>query len=136
VSSAQYRILSPAGSSREDGRADVQTGDGSLVLAPEGQSVLRIPFGQIASVTEPAPYTILLRLADGSGIELLGHIKITWPCAGVVMISNQVNPTYKVLCHEKGADYVIDKSNDYEMIPNLIATFSGCSGSTTQSLSH
>jgi two-component system response regulator DevR len=77
-----------------------------------------------------------IHLPDGSGIELLGHIKITWPCVGVVMISNQVNPTYKVLCHEKGADYVIDKSNDYEMIPNLIATFSGCSGSTTQSLSH
>jgi hypothetical protein len=70
VSAAQYRILSPEGHSREDGRADVQAGDGSLVLAPDGESVLRIPFGQIASVTEPAPYTILLGLADGGAIEL------------------------------------------------------------------
>ncbi|WP_414648335.1 response regulator [Dinghuibacter sp.] len=95
--------------------------------------------GEAVAVLETRIVDVVLldiHLPDGSGIELLGHIKIAWPCAGVVMISNQINPTYVVLCREKGADYVIDKSNDYEMIPNLIATFSGCSGSTTQSLSH
>jgi hypothetical protein len=70
VSTAQYRIVAPDGRSREDGRADVQTADGSLVLAPDGRSVLRIPFGHIASVTEPEPYTVLLGLADGGTIEL------------------------------------------------------------------
>jgi hypothetical protein len=70
VSTAQYRILAPDGRSREDGRADVQAGDGSLVLAPAGQGVLRIPFGHIASVTEPEPYTVRVGLADGGAIEL------------------------------------------------------------------
>ena len=70
MSTAQYRILFPDGRSREDGRADVQAGDGSLVLAPDGRSVLRIPFGHITSVTEPEPYTVLLGLAGGGAIEL------------------------------------------------------------------
>lgn len=96
-------------------------------------------FSEAVTILETRSVDVVLldiHLPDGNGIDLLGHIKIAWPCIGIVMISNQINPTYVVLCREKGADYVIDKSNDYEMIPNLIATFSGCSGSTTQSLSH
>jgi DNA-binding NarL/FixJ family response regulator len=68
-----------------------------------------------------------IHLPDRSGIDLLGFIRSNHPRMGVIMISNQINETYKVLCLEKGADYVIDKSNDFEMIPNLIASFSGCS---------
>jgi CheY-like chemotaxis protein len=68
-----------------------------------------------------------IHLPDKSGIDLLDFIKDRHPGVRVIMISNQVNPTYKVLCREKGADFVIDKSNDYEMIPNLIASLSGCS---------
>ena len=68
-----------------------------------------------------------IHLPDRSGIDLLGFIRSSHPRMGVIMISNQINETYKVLCLEKGADYVIDKSNDFEMIPNLIASFSGCS---------
>ncbi|TDX01970.1 response regulator [Dinghuibacter silviterrae] len=68
-----------------------------------------------------------IHLPDRSGIDLLDYIKDRYPAVRVIMISNQVNPTYKVLCQEKGADFVIDKSNDYEMIPNLIASLSGCS---------
>jgi hypothetical protein len=67
---AQYRILSPDGGKREDGEADVQAGDGALVLAPPGESVLRIPFGQISAVTEPEPFTVRITLAGGDVIEL------------------------------------------------------------------
>ncbi len=70
MSSAQYRILSPDGEKREDGEADVQAGDGALVLAPPGESVLRIPFGQISAVTEPEPFTVRITLAGGDVIEL------------------------------------------------------------------
>jgi hypothetical protein len=70
MSAAQYRILSPAGAGREDGSADVEVTGGALVLAPSGSAVLRVPFGQIASVTEPQPFTVLVTLADGNAIEL------------------------------------------------------------------
>jgi hypothetical protein len=55
---------------REDGEAEVEVRDGRLVLAAEGASVLPIPFGQIAAVTEPEPFTVRLTLAGGDVIEL------------------------------------------------------------------
>ena len=70
MSTAQYRILSPANEKREDGQADVGIADGALVLAPSGESVLRVPFGHIASVTEPEPFTVRITLADGTAVEL------------------------------------------------------------------
>jgi hypothetical protein len=70
VSSAVYRILSPAGEQREDGSADVKVADGALVLAPTVGAVLRVPFGQIVSVSEPEPFTVRVTLADGNAIDL------------------------------------------------------------------
>jgi hypothetical protein len=70
VSAAQYRILAPDGEQREDGGADVDVADGALVLAPSAGGVLRIPFGQIASVTEPEPFTVRITLSDGNLVDL------------------------------------------------------------------
>jgi DNA-binding NarL/FixJ family response regulator len=77
-----------------------------------------------------------IHLPDKSGIDLLSFIKDKYPCVKVIMISNQNNATYKSLCQKLGADYFIDKSNDFEMIPSLIASLPRCSGSATESLSH
>ena len=70
MSRAHYRILSANGEKREDGEAEVEVRDGLLVLAPDGASVLPIPFGQIGTVTEPEPFTVRLTLAGGDVIEL------------------------------------------------------------------
>src|SRR5690348_12132767 len=70
MSRAHYRILSANGEKREDGEAEVAVRDGLLVLAPDGASVLPIPFGQIGTVTEPEPFTVRLTLAGGDVIEL------------------------------------------------------------------
>jgi hypothetical protein len=70
MSRARYRILAANGELREDGEAEAEVRDGILVLAPDGASVLPIPFGQIAAVTEPEPFTVRLTLAGGDVIEL------------------------------------------------------------------
>jgi hypothetical protein len=70
LSAGRYRILSPAGEQREVGDADVETGNGALVLSPSAGGTLRLPFGQISSVTEPEPFTVRLDLAGGDVIEL------------------------------------------------------------------
>lgn len=70
MSAAQYRILSPDGGERAAGAADVQVTGGALVVAPSGDAPLRVPFGQIAAVSEPQPYVVLVTLADGNAIEL------------------------------------------------------------------
>jgi hypothetical protein len=70
MSTAQYRIIDPAGRKREDGQADVEVAGGALVLAPSAGGVLRVPFGHISSVAEPEPFTVRITLADGNVIEL------------------------------------------------------------------
>jgi hypothetical protein len=70
VSAAEYRILAPDGGPREAGRADVEVASGALMLAPDGSSVMRIPFGSISSVTEPEPYLVRITLAGGDVLEL------------------------------------------------------------------
>jgi hypothetical protein len=70
MSATQYRILDPVGAEREDGQADVEVVGGALVLAPSAGGVLRVPFGQISSVTEPEPFTVRITLADGNAVEL------------------------------------------------------------------
>jgi CheY-like chemotaxis protein len=71
-----------------------------------------------------------IHLPDRSGIELLDFIKSFYPIIRVIMISNQNNPHYQILCLDKGADYFIDKSNDFEMLPHLISSFQGCGEAT------
>ena len=70
MSSAQYRIVSPAGDELESGSGDVAIADGALTLTPSAGTVLRVPFAHIASVTEPAPFTVRVALADGNAVEL------------------------------------------------------------------
>jgi hypothetical protein len=70
VSSAQYRLFASGGAEVEAGSGDVTVADGVLTLQPASGAALRVPSGRIASVTEPAPYTLLIMLADGSGFEL------------------------------------------------------------------
>lgn len=70
MSSAQYRIVSPAGAELENGTGDATVADGALTLTPSAGTTLRIPFAHIASVTEPAPFTVRVTLADGNAVEL------------------------------------------------------------------
>ncbi|HEX5298678.1 MAG TPA: hypothetical protein VFW50_16975 [Streptosporangiaceae bacterium] len=70
MSRARYRILAANGEKLQDGEAEVEVRDGILVLAPDGASVLPIPFVRIETVTEPEPFTVRLTLAGGDVIEL------------------------------------------------------------------
>ncbi|HEV2375580.1 MAG TPA: hypothetical protein VGS19_25885 [Streptosporangiaceae bacterium] len=70
MSTAQYRILAPAGEERENGSGDIDVVQGALVLTPSTGAALRVPFGQIASVTEPEQFTVRVTLADGNAVEL------------------------------------------------------------------
>jgi DNA-binding NarL/FixJ family response regulator len=89
--------------------------------------------GAVTTLGHKRPDIVLLdiHLPDRSGIELLDFIKSYHPSVRVIMISNQNNPHYRILCLEKGADYFIDKSNDFELLPGLIASFRGCSETAT-----
>ena len=70
VAATHYRLLTPTGEATEEGTADAKVADGTFVLTPDGGEVLRVPFGQIASVAEAEQFTLRVALAQGTVVEL------------------------------------------------------------------
>jgi CheY-like chemotaxis protein len=61
-----------------------------------------------------------IHLPGRNGIELLKVIKnLKKPCC-VVMVTNQADEYYRNLCRKLGAEYFLDKTNDFSAIPALI----------------
>ena len=77
---------------------------------------------QLINQTNPSILLLDINLPDKSGIEILRISKEKNPAAKVIMITNQANEYYKKLCVSLGADYFIDKSKEFEKIPDIIAT--------------
>lgn len=77
MSSAWYRLLAAGGAELEAGNGEVTMADGVLEIQPAAGQPLRVPSGRIASVAEPAPFAVLVTLADGTGLELsrLGRMR-------------------------------------------------------------
>lgn len=70
------------------------------------------------------PDVVLLdiNLPDTNGIELLRHLKKTDPTITVIMFSNRGNDYYRDLCQKIGADFFVDKSRGFELLPGIISS--------------
>ena len=55
-----------------------------------------------------------------SGITLLTRIKRIYPEMHIVMLTNMAIPQYRSVCMALGADYFLDKSHDFELIPETL----------------
>ena len=80
--------------------------------------------GAVQALTHTNPHIVILdlNLPDKSGIDVLRFIRERKIKARVIMITNHATPVYKKLCIELGANYFLDKSNDFDMIPSVIET--------------
>ncbi len=76
-------------------------------------------------LAEETPDFILLdiNLPGKNGIELLKLIRKNNPGCQVIMITNHADDYYRQQCHELGAKYFLDKSNDFSMVPGIINRF-------------
>jgi len=72
--------------------------------------------------TEMHPRIIFLdiNLPDGLGIDLLKGLKNSQPYIWVIMLTNSSNEFYKRKCTELGADFFLDKTQDFPLIAELI----------------
>lgn len=61
-----------------------------------------------------------INLPGKSGIHFLKHIKSHDNNCRVIMISNHADEYYRDQCKELGADYFLDKSNDFAKVPTII----------------
>jgi hypothetical protein len=70
MASAEYRIIAPEGNEIESGTAEATVAGGALDIQPGDAATMHIPFGRVASISEPQPYTVAVTLDDGHVIEL------------------------------------------------------------------
>jgi DNA-binding NarL/FixJ family response regulator len=77
----------------------------------------------ILQSNEPGIILLDINLPDRSGIDLLRYIKQHHASAIVIMCSNQSSLFYRNLCARIGAAYFIDKSTEFETIPEVITRF-------------
>ncbi|MEP6675428.1 MAG: response regulator transcription factor [Ferruginibacter sp.] len=80
-------------------------------------------FSEAILLLNEQQYDIVLldiHLPDKNGIELLGFIKKRFPQIIVLMLTNQTGRHYRKLCMDLGARHFIDKSKEFDRIPDLI----------------
>jgi DNA-binding NarL/FixJ family response regulator len=63
-----------------------------------------------------------IQLPGKNGIELLKYIVGHYPNTKVIVLSNLVSDYYQKLCRAEGAYYFIDKSKDFDKIPEVISS--------------
>ena len=64
-----------------------------------------------------------INMPGKSGIELLNFMKEKYPCITNIMLTNQSNEYYRNLCLQLGADYFLDKTSEFDRVPELIQSF-------------
>jgi DNA-binding NarL/FixJ family response regulator len=77
-------------------------------------------------IAQNQPHLVLLdiNMPIKNGIELLKDIKQDFPEVKVMMVTNQSVEYYKPICTEMGAEYFVDKSTEFESIPDIIELIS------------
>jgi hypothetical protein len=66
----RYRLIAASGQVLEEGEGQAGVSSGALVVTPQLGQPLRIRPIDVTAISEPAPYVVLLRLAEGPALEL------------------------------------------------------------------
>ena len=76
----------------------------------------------ISAIGKLRPDVVILdiRMPDGSGIDVLQTIKQDEPAPAVIVLTNYPYPAYRQKCLQAGADFFLDKSTEFDQIPELI----------------
>jgi len=85
---------------------------GEAGLAEEAFSSLRC--------LKPDIVTLDIRMPGKSGIELIRPIKEMLSGVAIVMLTNFPYPRYRRECLAEGADYFLDKSTEFQKIPEIL----------------
>jgi len=60
------------------------------------------------------------RLPDGTGLDVLRHVKRVWPWTVVVVMTNEELGPFQQRCFDAGADYCLDKSTDQSKLLRIL----------------
>ncbi|MEN9544730.1 MAG: hypothetical protein RLZZ598_1563, partial [Pseudomonadota bacterium] len=72
----------------------------------------------------PDAVVLDLQLADGTGYAVLESIKRSTPDCTAIVMTNFTMPEYRERCAQLGADHFVEKSVDFERVPQLLGGLS------------
>jgi DNA-binding NarL/FixJ family response regulator len=70
--------------------------------------------------TNPDAVILDLQMPGGSGLDVLRSIRRSHPSVWVVICTNYPYPQYREQCIAAGANYFLDKSAEFEKIPEIL----------------
>jgi two-component system response regulator DevR len=72
----------------------------------------------VSRIVAAAPDVVVLdiKLKKGDGIDVLKRIKRSLPGVMVIMLTNYATSEYRSVCMEAGAEYFLDKTNEFETL--------------------
>jgi len=70
--------------------------------------------------TNPDAVILDLQMPGGSGLDVLRSIRQSHPSVWVVICTNYPYPQYREECIAAGANYFLDKSAEFEKIPEIL----------------
>jgi len=70
---------------------------------------------------QPDSVVLDLNLMGRTGIEVMRQVHPRAPKVVFVVLTNHAEPQYRKACARAGASYFLDKSRDFERVPQVIA---------------
>lgn len=70
--------------------------------------------------TRPDAVILDIHLIGGSGIEVLRKIRPREPGIVFIVLTNDPEPQYRKVCMQAGANYFLDKSNEFEKVRSVV----------------
>ena len=79
----------------------------------------------INAISQLQPDAVILDILmpGGNGIEVLENIKQAGAGPLVIILTNYPYPVYRQKCMQAGADFFLDKSTEFDQIPELFERF-------------
>jgi two-component system, NarL family, response regulator DevR len=72
---------------------------------------------------QPEVVILDLQMPGGSGLDVLQNMKESEDTPVIIMLTNYAFPGFRQRCLKAGADYFLDKSTEFDQIPELLT---GC----------
>ncbi len=86
--------------------------------------------GSLAAIRHTRPDVVILdiRMPGGNGIEVLREVKKMNRAPKVIMFTNYAHAQYRKTFEEAGADFFLDKSTEFDKLPQALEQVRQCSG--------
>ena len=78
--------------------------------------------GSLDAICRTRPDVVILgiRMPGGNGIKVLREAKKMNPAPRVIMFTNYAYAQYRKKCEEAGADFFLDKSTEFDKLPQAL----------------